>query len=64
MPIKAKDSLEAILSEADKQGMNVFLGVGLFAWFDFSSTSLEWHKEVAKELWDMYAKTRHIDHFF
>lgn len=54
MPIKAKDPLEAILSEADKQGMNVFLGVGLFAWFDFSSTSLEWHKEVAKELWDMY----------
>lgn len=54
MPIKAKDPLEAILSEADKHGMDVFLGVGLFAWFDFSIASLEWHKKVAKELWDMY----------
>jgi len=54
MPIDAKDPIEAILSEADKQGMNVFLGVGLYAWFDFSSASLEWHKKVAKELWDMY----------
>jgi hypothetical protein len=54
MPIKAKDPIEAILSEADNQGMNVFLGVGLYAWFDFTSASLEWHKKVAKELWDMY----------
>jgi len=54
MPIKAKDPLEAILSEADKQDMNVFLGVGLYAWFDFTPASLEWHKKVAKELWQKY----------
>jgi len=54
MPITANDPLEAILSEADKHGMNVFMGVGLFAWFDFSPQSLEWHKNVAKELWNKY----------
>lgn len=54
MPIKAEDPLEAILSEADKLGMHVFIGVGLFAWFDFSTISLEWHKKIAKELWDIY----------
>ena len=26
----------------------------MFAWFDFTPESLEWHKRVAKELWDMY----------
>lgn len=54
MDIAAKDPIEAILSEADKQGMNVLMGVGMFAWFDFTPESLEWHKRVAKELWDMY----------
>lgn len=48
------DPLEAILSEADRLDMHVFLGVGLYAWFDFSRDSLEWHKEVAAELWRRY----------
>ena len=54
MEIAAKDPLEAILSEADKLGMKVMPGVGLFAWFDFTLESLEWHKLVAKELWERY----------
>lgn len=54
MPIAASDPIEAILSEADKHGMSVMMGVGMFAWFDFSKESLEWHKLVAKELWDKY----------
>ena len=54
MPISAKDPIGAILSEADKLGMSVMMGVGMFAWFDFTVESLEWHKQVAKELWDMY----------
>lgn len=54
MPITAEDPIEAILSEADRQGMQVLIGVGMFAWFDFTPESLEWHKRVAKELWDMY----------
>mgnify|MGYP000860480483 FL=1 len=54
MPIAAKDPIEAILSEADKHNMSVMVGVGMFAWFDFTSESLEWHKRVAKELWDKY----------
>lgn len=54
MPITAEDPIEAILTEADRQGMQVLVGVGMFAWFDFTPESLEWHKRVAKELWDMY----------
>lgn len=56
MPITAKDPVEAILKEADALGMSVMMGVGMFAWFDFTVESLEWHKQVAKELWDLYGK--------
>jgi len=52
--IKCLDAIEAILSEADKYDMTVFPGVGLFAWFDFSPESLEWHKRVTKELHDKF----------
>lgn len=52
--LKANDALEAVFSAADECGMHVFVGVGLYAWFDFSPNSLKWHKEVAKELFDMY----------
>jgi len=48
------DPLEVILSEADRLDMHVFLGVGLYAWFDFSPDSLAWHKKVAEELWHRY----------
>ena len=54
MSIAAKDPVEAVLSEADKNGMNVFVAVGLYAWFDFTKGSLEWHKKVASELWEKY----------
>ena len=52
--IAADSALESVLSEADKRGMKVFLGVGMYAWFDFSQGSLEWSKKVAKELWEKY----------
>ncbi|MEN8193778.1 MAG: DUF4434 domain-containing protein [Bacteroidota bacterium] len=54
MEIESKDPLETILSEADERGMYVFMPVGLYAWFDFSVGSLEWHKKVATELWERY----------
>jgi hypothetical protein len=54
VPIAAKDPVDAILSEADKLGMSVMLGVGLYAWFDFTPGSLAWHKKVADELWHLY----------
>jgi hypothetical protein len=54
MPMVANDPIEAILDQADRTGSSVFLGVGLYAWFDFTQGSLEWHKKVAKELWDLY----------
>lgn len=54
MDITAEDSVEAILTAADECGMYVFMGVGLYAWFDFTPGSLEWHKRLASELWEMY----------
>lgn len=53
-PLTAKDPIETILSEADKLGMHVFMGVGMFAWFDFTTESLEWHKLIAEELWKKF----------
>jgi len=52
--IAADSALESVLTEADKDGMKVFLGVGMYAWFDFTNGSLEWSKKIAKELWDKY----------
>ncbi|RYE22747.1 MAG: DUF4434 domain-containing protein [Sphingobacteriales bacterium] len=60
-PLTAKDPLEAVLASADKNHMNVFVGVGSYAWFDFTKGSLEWHKKLADELW---AKYGHHDSFY
>lgn len=54
MPITAQDPIEAVLAQADEEGMYVFMGVGMYAWFDYTEGSLEWHKKVAKELWERY----------
>jgi Domain of unknown function (DUF4434) len=54
--VAGNDPLEAILSEADRLQMNVFLGIGMYAWFDFSPASLDWHKRVAAELWRRYGQ--------
>lgn len=54
MDIACSDPLEAIMTEADILGMKVFPGIGLFAWFDFTKESLQWHKMVAKEVWEKY----------
>lgn len=54
MPITANDPVEAVLNAADECGMHVLLGIGLFAWFDFSEESLKWHKNVAKEVFEKY----------
>lgn len=55
MPITADDPIEAVLQQADEEGMNVFMGVGMYAWFDYTKGSLDWHKKVAEELWQKYA---------
>ena len=44
----------AVMSEADKLGMHVFLGVGCYAWFDYSPKALQWSKGVARELYELY----------
>ncbi len=54
MPLSCEDPIEAILSAADECGMAVFPGVGMYAWFDFSPESLEWHKRVTVELNERY----------
>ncbi|MDQ7949108.1 MAG: DUF4434 domain-containing protein [Pedobacter sp.] len=56
MPIAAKDPIEAVLSEADQLGMHVMMGVGMYAWFDYTPGSLAWHKKVAQELYEMYGQ--------
>ena len=52
--IAADSALESVLSEADRNGMKVFLGVGMYAWFDFTQGSLDWSMKVAKELFEKY----------
>lgn len=52
--LQANDAVKAVLEEAERRNMKVFLGVGSYAWFDFSSGALKWSKEVAKELWEKY----------
>ena len=54
MPIRCEDPLEVILTAADECGMHVFPGVGMYAWFEFSPDSLEWHKRVTVELNERY----------
>ena len=54
MPIAAADPLEAIFSEADELGMHVLPGIGMYAWFDYSPASLDWHLKVADEIWTRY----------
>jgi len=61
MPIAAADPLEAIFDEADKLGMHVLPGIGMYAWFDYSPASLAWHIGVADEIWARYG---HHDSFY
>lgn len=53
-PIASHDAIEAILARADERGMKVFLGVGTFAFFDYTAECLEWCRRVAGELWERY----------
>lgn len=54
------DPVEAVLAAADEADCHVFLGVGLYAWFDYSPESLEWHKRVTAELWEHYGHHRSL----
>jgi len=54
MDVACNDPVEAIMTVADELGMHVFPGIGMYAWFDFTPGSLEWHKQVAAEIWQKY----------
>ncbi|MEG1874493.1 MAG: DUF4434 domain-containing protein, partial [Angelakisella sp.] len=54
MDIAAHDPIEAVLAAADECGIHVFLGIGLYAWFDFTAESLKWHIRVAQEVYQKY----------
>lgn len=54
VPIRCADPIETILAQADALAMSVFVPLGLYAWFDFTPASCEWHKRVATELFDRY----------
>ena len=64
MDISAHDPIDAILSAADNYDMDVLIGVGMFAWFDFTEESLQWHKLIAKELWEMYGHHKSFYGFY
>lgn len=62
--MQAEDPLEHVLKKADELDMQVFVGVGLYAWFDFSEQSLEWHKKIASELYDKYGHHKSFYSFY
>lgn len=62
--MKEHDPIEAILTAADECNMSVFPGVGMYAWFDFSPESLEWHKRVAAELIERYGHHKSFYGFY
>lgn len=59
--VACEDAIEAIMEEADKLGMYVLPGIGLYSWFDYSEESLQWHKDVTREVFDRYG---HHDSFY
>lgn len=64
MDIACDDPLEACLAAADELDMSVFLPIGMYAWFDFSSGSLEWHKQVVQEMWERYGHHKSVYGFY
>ena len=54
MDLPSCDPVEAILGEADRLGMRVMLGVGNYAYFDYTAGSLAWQRDVLTELWELY----------
>ncbi|MBU4198375.1 MAG: DUF4434 domain-containing protein [Verrucomicrobia bacterium] len=57
-PIVTPNPLEVIMDEADRLGMHVLPGIGLFAYSTFTDDSLAWHKQVASEVWSLYGHHR------
>ncbi len=53
-PIPCDDPVEIVLQTADRLGMTVFVGIGMYAWFDLSRESLKWHLEVTREVFGRY----------
>ena len=58
MDIACSDPVEVIMSTADELGMHVLPGIGMYAWFDYTAPSLEWHKRIATEVWQRYGQHR------
>lgn len=56
MNLPCADPLEAILDEADRLDMQVLLGLGNYAHFDYTPGSLAWHLDVLRELWSRYGR--------
>ncbi|MCC7519363.1 MAG: DUF4434 domain-containing protein [Verrucomicrobiae bacterium] len=64
MNLPCNDPIEAILDEADRQHMQVFLGLGLYAHFDYTPGSLAWHLDVLRELWSRYGQHRSLEGWY
>jgi hypothetical protein len=53
-PLAAANPVEAVLAEADRLGMQVFLGVGWYVWGEYTPAALDWHKRVSTELYETF----------
>ena len=53
-PLAAANPVEAVLAEADRLGMHVFLGVGWYVWGEYTPAALDWHKRVSSELYETF----------
>lgn len=62
--IACDDPLDACFTAASELDMNILLPVGMYAWFDFSAGSLEWHKKVAQEMWERYGHHKSVYGFY
>ncbi|MBN1488327.1 MAG: DUF4434 domain-containing protein [Phycisphaerae bacterium] len=58
--IASEDPIETVLASADALDMHVFLGVGIYAFFDFTPASLKWHIQVTDELYERYGHHRSL----
>eukprot|EP01137_Pigoraptor_chileana_P006014 Opistho-2@49864 len=52
------DKITAILSAAEEFGMRIVIGIGNYAWFDYSNETLCWTLKVTKEIHTLYGQYR------
>ncbi len=60
MPIATPDPIQVILDAADELDLSVLLGIGTYAFFDYTAESSRWSVNVLRELTARYAQHRSL----